>query len=547
MLRLTTLASKIPDNDLSHKKFLPENIKTSLFLNPTNETEIKNVISQLKEGAPGRDGIASKNIKHIKDSISYPLTNIVNLSFEQGVFPSELKFAIITPLYKAKDPMFFNNYRPISLLSVFSKIIERLMYNRLLNFINRHKIFNQNQFGFRNNHSTFMALIILVENLVDALDNGNCAVGIFLDFQKAFDTVDHGILLDKLYCYGIRGIAHDWFVSYLSNRQQSVIYNGYESELQVMRCGVPQGSILGPMLFLLYINDLTNVSSFFMPILFADDTNLFCTGIDLKSMIRQVNEELAKIYAWVNANKLSLNIDKTNFMLFMPKYSSHCADHIVINQTRIQEVKETKFLGVIIDNKLKWSAHIKYISKKIAKGIGIILKSRKVFSNETLLSLYHTFVYPYLSYCIHVWGKAYNTHLNHLIVLQNKAMRIINGVPPRTNMDNFYIEMNILTVKHIFNYHIGLFMFKYVNNMTPDVFDNFFRNVSDIHQHNTRNATQNLLYVTFRGTTRGQQTFKYRGPHIWNFIIKNINPNCPIGSFKEHSRQLLLAIGDDIM
>ena len=156
---------------------------------------------------------------------------------------------------------------------------------------------------------------------------------------------------------------------------------------------------------------------------------------------------------------MSLNIDKTNFMLFMPKYSSHCADHIVINQTRIQEVKETKFLGVIIDNKLMWSAHIKYISKKIANGIGIILKSRKVFSNETLLSLYHTFVYPYLSYCIHVWGKAYNTHLNDLIVLQNKAMWIINGVPPRTNMDNFYIETNILTVKHIFNYHIGLFMF----------------------------------------------------------------------------------------
>ena len=212
--------------------------------------------------------------------------------------------------------MFFNNYRPISLLSVFSKIIERLVYNRLLNFIRRHKIFNQNQFGFRNNNSTFMALKILVDNLVDALDNGNCAVGIFLDFQKAFVTVDHGILLDKLYCYGIRGIAHDWFLSFLSNRQQSVIYNGYESELKVMRCGVPQGSILGPMLFLLYINDLTNASSFFMPILFADDTNLLCTGIDLKNMIRQVNEELAKIYAWVNANKLSLNIDKTNFFVY---------------------------------------------------------------------------------------------------------------------------------------------------------------------------------------------------------------------------------------
>ena len=190
--------------------------------------------------------------------------------------------------------MFFNNYRPISLLAVISEIIERLMYNRLLNFINRHKIFNQNQFGFRNNHSTFMAFIIFVENLVDASNNGKCAVGIFLDFQKAFHTVDHGILLDKLYCCAIRGIAHYWSVSYLPNRQQSVIYNGYESELNVTRCGVPQGSILGPMLFLLYINDLTIVSSFCMPIPFADDTNLFCTGTDLKNMIRQVNEELLK-------------------------------------------------------------------------------------------------------------------------------------------------------------------------------------------------------------------------------------------------------------
>ena len=178
--------------------------------------------------------------------------------------------------------MFFNNYRPISLLSVFSKINERLMYSRLLNFINNHKIFNKLQFGFRNNHSTFMASVFLVENLVNALDNGKCAVGIFLDFQKAFDTVDHGILLDKLYCYGIRGIAHEWFISYLSSRRQSVMYNKHESEFKMMRCGVPRGSILGPLLFLLYINNLTDVSNCFMPILFADDTNFFALELTLK-------------------------------------------------------------------------------------------------------------------------------------------------------------------------------------------------------------------------------------------------------------------------
>ena len=234
-------------------------------------------------------------------------------------------------------------------------------------------------------------------------------------------------------------------------------------------------------------------------------------------------------------------------MLFTPKNFSHCIDDFVINQIKIQEVKETKFLGVIIDSKLKWSAHIMYINKKIAKGIGILLKSRKVFDNDTLLSLYHTFVYPYLHYCIHVWGKAYNTHPNDLVVLQNKAMGIIGGVPPITNMDRFYVEMSILTVKHIYNYNIGLFMYKYVNKMTPDVFDNFFRNMSDIHLHNTRNATQKQFYITYRGTTRVQKTFSYCGPHIRNFIIKTVIQTAQLAHSKKMSRQLFLVANDDVI
>ena len=273
-----TLASKINNDNVSHRDFISSDMNASLFLEPTNVTEIKLIIHELKEGASGRDGILPKHIKSVSDSIAYPLARVSNLSFEQGVFPEELKYALVTPIYKANDPMFFNNYRPISLLSVFSKILERLMYNRLVKFLNKHNLFNKFQFGFRNKHSTFMALIILLENLVKALDDGNCAVGIFLDFQKAFDTVDHCILLDKLHIYGIRGIAYDWFSSYLSNWFQSVLYNNSESDYKEIKCGVPQGSILGPLLFLIYINDLPSVSKFFLPILFADDTNLFCTG-----------------------------------------------------------------------------------------------------------------------------------------------------------------------------------------------------------------------------------------------------------------------------
>ena len=226
-------------------------------------------------------------------------------------------------------------------------------------------------------------------------------------------------MLDKLHIYGIRGIAYDWFSSYLSNRFQSVLYNNSESDYKEIKCGVPQGSILGPLLFLIYINDLPSVSKFFLPIVFADDTNLFCTGKNLNDIVKEINVEIDKIYSWVKANKLSLNVDKTSFMLFTPKCFPRNMNDLLINGSRISEVNETIFLGVIIDNKLNWSPHIMYISKKMAKGIGIILKARKFFNNETLFSLYYTFVYPYLNYCIHVWGKTYDNHLRHLLVLQN--------------------------------------------------------------------------------------------------------------------------------
>ena len=205
-----------------------------------------------------------------------PLTRLANLSFTQGVFPRDLKVAMVSPL--CKDPMIFSNYRPISLLASFSKILEKLMSNRLLNFLNKCDILNKYQFGFWNNHSTYMALIILLENLNNALDKGERSIRMFHDFHKAFDTVNHGILLDKLYHYSLRGPAYDWFSSYLNKRYQFVVYNGCESEYKYIQCGVPQGSILGPLLFLIYINDLPSVSNLFMPILFADDTNLFCTG-----------------------------------------------------------------------------------------------------------------------------------------------------------------------------------------------------------------------------------------------------------------------------
>ena len=208
--------------------------------------------------------------------------------------------------------MQFNNYRPVSLLPFFSKLFERLMYNRLIDFINKHKLLYDYQFGFRKNHSTFLALVTLLEQITTALDNAEFAICVLIDFRKAFDTVNHSILLQKLYQYGIRGNAHGWFQSYWSNRSQYVNYDNTTFKLKPIKCGVPQGSILGPLLFLIYINDLSSVSNFLSAILFADDTTLF--------------------------HRLSLNVDKTNFMLFRPKGKNQECPSIQINGSEIKEV-----------------------------------------------------------------------------------------------------------------------------------------------------------------------------------------------------------------
>ena len=385
-----------------------------------------------------------------------------------------MKIAYVLPLFESDDPEIFNNYRPVSVLCSLSKVFERVIDNRVIDYLNKYKILFSYQFGFRKCLSIYMSLMILMDRLIKSLDNGDCVIGVFLDFSKAFDTVDHAILLQKLEFYGIRGSALSWFQSYLKNRKQFVSYNGATSSLKLVKCGVPQGSILGPLLFFIYINDLSNVCSCTNPILFADDTNLFIDGKDIFVLQDVLHKELANISEWLKVNKLSLNINKTQFMVFSRRKITPPQIDIKIDNQSVMETDLSKFLGVYIDKKLNWKTHISYIAGKIARGIGILIKARKYFTHECLITLYYSFVFPYLIYCNNIWGSTYKSNLSILQVLQNKAVRIITGSNPRRNTDAMFKESELLNLKDINVHLVGKFMYNVYHEKVPDVFEGFF-------------------------------------------------------------------------
>lgn len=538
-----SLARDIPDVDIEPDEYLKGNYVNSFFAKPVSEEEILAVIKRLKNSSPGLDGISAHLIKSIGQAIVKPLSHIVNLSFSQGIFPSQLKKAYVIPIYKGGDSQLLKNYRPVSVLPVFSKIFESLMYDRLKEYITEHNILYEHQFGFRKGHSTQVALTVFINKVMNALDNSQHVIGIFLDLAKAFDTVNHSILLKKLWHYGVRGEVYDWFQSYLSGRSQIVKFNDQQfivnSDERDITCGVPQGSILGPLLFLLYVNDLSTVSDIMYSIMFADDTNMFAQGNDICALEKIVDAELGKVVKWLYANKLSLNVDKSHCMLF--SFNRHHHTRVInvhINGVNVETVTQTKFLGILIDNKLCWSPHIDYISAKIAKGIGIIKKVKFVLSRDTLLSLYYTFVYPYLCYCNVVWGRAAKLYLSRLHVLQKRILRVICNVNFLANSDPLFKSCNVMTIYDINTFCTALLMFKAESNMLPSCLSGIFKFQSDIHTIHTRQA--HLFHLPFCRTEKKKKSVSYYGPYIWNnFVLRYCTVDNSISVFKKSLRSSL--------
>ena len=422
-------------------------------MKPIIAEEIVKIISKFNQNkSPGHDGIGNLIVKNVAHIVSRSLADIFNLSLSTGSVPERLKIAKVIPIYKKENAEIFSNYRPVSVLPCFSKILERLVFNRCMDYIDKNNLLNEKQFGFRPNHSTYMAIIELVDKIANAVERNETTVGIFLDLSKAFDTINHDILLNKLKHYGFRGIALDWFKSYLSNRKQFVRYQMNDPNHKIINCGEPQGSILGPLLLLLYINNIVNTTSLLELILFADDTTLLFSHQDIVSQNDIINNELQEICNWFQANKLSVNASKTNYMVLGTHHSTR--KFIDINQdiniltdsessgsrdvekvklkvklddVSLNRVSSTKFLGVIIDENLTWKNHIDAISKTISRNIGMLTKLKHFVPENILYSLYFTLILPCINYGVLIWGKTCKTYLDKIFKLQKWAIRTISN------------------------------------------------------------------------------------------------------------------------
>ena len=395
------------------------------------------------------------------------------------------------------------------------------MYNRIESFLDDFEIMYELQYGFRKRHSTNHALLNIIEQIRKCLDNKTYACGVFVDLEKAFDTVNHSILLSKLDHYGIRGKSNIWMRSYLSNRSQYVSINGSPSPKLEVSCGVPQGSILGPLLFLIYINDMHNALQLCVVHHFADDTNLLYSNKDPKIIKKVMNNELKLLFEWLCANRLSLNVGKTEFIIFRPpKRVLHKRIILSLNRKNIYESPKIKYLGLILDSRLTWSHHINELSKKLNRAVGMLYKIREFCPKIVLRSLYFSIFNSHLNYGIPVWGNADQHYMHKLVLLQKKAIRAITFSDFKAHSSPLFKDMNILKINDIYECQLASLMWDYEHNTLPNSLFCLFKKRNEIHNYNTRSAHAGKLSVNKSNTKRyGLKSFHVQGSKILNNLL----------------------------
>ena len=438
-------------------------------------------------------------------------------------------------IYKTGPKNDINNYRPISLLSPFAKLFETHLYNNLIIFLTKNNVLYNNQFGFRSNSSTDLAVIDSINDIISSIENNLTNCSIFLDLSKAFNTVNHNILIKKLEKYGIRGLPLNLIKSYLNNRQQFTTINSYKSKNLEINVGVPQGSCLGPLFFLVYVNDM-HLSCNLKIRLFADDACVSLSHKDPIILEKQINEELNKLNHWLQENKLFLNYSKSNYLIFS-KRRNKTTMSISINNQILSQQSTAKYLGVTIDENLTWKPHLQNLKSTLAKSCYCLSKLRQYVNKKTLLQVYYSLFYSKLQYCITSWGGSPACNTDPIFKLQKRAVRYISHKPARTTTNPLFIESKMLKFKEIYRLEICKLTHKLTKfNLNGEL---QLTNLSQQHNHNTRLNTDNNYYSNTCRTNLGKTSFNNLAPKFWRDVPHEFKHLSPTGFKKKYKNYLI--------
>lgn len=526
--------------------------KSSMFLSPIMKEDIETVLKSLKVGkSPGIDKIGTFLLGRIFGSIIDVLLYIFNLSFESGVFPQKMKEAIVIPVYKKDSKMFPQNYRPVSLVIIFAKILEKLMKKRLLSYFNKISYISPRQFGFQFGTNTEKALLHYISSVQEGINNDRCVSGLFLDISKAFDTVNHKILIRKLHAAGIRGIVLDWFRSYLDQRTQVVRVNGVCSDKLNIKHGVPQGTVLGPILFLVYINDLCQGDFKGHLTSFADDTALCYIEERWEDVLESLNADLKMLKWWFLKNYMFLSVEKTSYLNFslrgipnsfegLVKYRcSRClfaASECKIFCSVIKYNQYVKYLGVFLDQGLNWKQQVNSLKLKLSKTLRIFYFVQNLCPVEVKRSLYCALVQSRMEYGLLIWGGIYLSRLKPIIMQQKRLVRIVMSKGWLEPSRPLFVSLKVLPLRHLFVYKVLRNFFVRSGNI-PENENEFIKKL--------RNPR--LVFVPKPKTTFFTKSISFLAPKILNRMPDALKDIRSVHLFNREAKNWLLSLGNDVI
>jgi hypothetical protein len=474
-------------------------------------------------------------VKDVGDLVSKPLSMIFNSSLANGMFPDIWKLARVTPIFKSGAKKDVNNYRPISVISIFSRILERIVHDQMFDFLLENNVITKNQSAFRKLYSTITSLICSTDYWYENIDCKKLNLTIFLDLRKAFDTVDHKIMVEKLRRYGIRNTAGNWFQSYLDHRKQFCSVNGQRSKTSEVTCGIPQGSCLGPLLFIIYLNDFEKCLKFSQANIYADDTSVTIASDDVEKLVFEAQQELLNLSEWMRINKLSPNPAKTEYMVIghsRKVNALNISSTLTLNGSDIKRVTKTKSLGVTVDENLKWDEQYKIVKGKICGGLASLKKLKNIIPQTKLCSVYYAIVESHLRYANVIWGSLPKTKLDNLQRLQDRARSIIESARFKDNW-----SCDWLSVENLIHFDRSVMTYKIMNKLSPESLWDKFQQRSSQSNYATRHCRD--LLIPRLNTEHAKKGYYYSAVKVWNDIPVNIRELPTISRFKKELKEYL--------